>query len=206
MAVIVNAWTRQNPVAAQGRTGDQSIKFVPAPRIFIKTAESTTSAPVQTYYTKSNGTALTGWTDLGIVEGLATLTYNKTNKDVKTGIDQILRLRYIGEKTAEIEASLSQFDDLAFENVSGLTASVISNGSIIAYRAGEEDVINKAIMLVAQNKLNGKEWQVYNPSAYMSFSYNLNGDFLELKFNAALPAFTPTGQTSECLFHKVFYA
>lgn len=206
MAVIVNAWTRQNPLTVQGRTGDQSIKFVPAPRVFIKAAESTSAAPVQNYYTKSNGVAVSGWDDLGIIEGLATLTYNKTNKDVKTGVDQILRLRYIGEKTAELEASFSQFGDYTFEKISGLTASVISAGSIIAYRAGEEDVINRALLLVAQNKLDGKEWQLYNPSAYMSFSYNLNGDFLELKFNAALPAFTPAGQTSECLFHKTFFA
>lgn len=205
MAVIVNAWTRQNPMESGGRTGSQSIKFVPAPRVFIKTADSTTSAPAQAYYTKTNGLVPAGWTDLGIVEGLATITYNKEIKDVLTGLDNILRLRYIGKKTAEIEASLSQFDDRAFEQVSGLTASVISNGSIISYRVGEEDVITKALLLVADNKLDGKEWALYNPSAYISFSYAINGDFLELKMNAGLGAFTVQGTTSECLFVKNFF-
>lgn len=205
MAVIVNAWTRQNPVTTHGRTGEQSIKFIPAPRVFIKAADSTTAAPVQAYYTKSAGTVPTGWTDLGIIEGLATITYNKENTDVLTGVDQILRIRYISQKTAEIEANFSQFDDRAFENISGLTASVISNGSIIGYRVGEEDVITRALLLVADNKLDGKEWQIYNPSAYIGFSYELNGDFLELKMNAALGAFTPSGSASECLFHKTFF-
>ncbi len=204
MAVIVNAWTRQNPGPA-GRTGEQSIKFVPAPRVFIKTAESTTAAPVQAYFTKSNGAVPSGWTDLGIIEGLAQVTYNKELKQVLTGVDQILRIQYVGQKTAEIEANFSQFDDKAFENISGLTASVISNGSIIGYGVGEEDVITKALLLVASNKLDGKEWHIYNPSAYISFGYELNGDFLELKMTAALGAFTPQNGSTECLFYKTFY-
>jgi len=169
-------------------------------------AESQTAAPVQTHFVKSNGTTPSGWTDLGIIEAVATVTYNKEIKEVLTGIDQVLRQSYVGRKTAEIQFNLSQFDDNAFENISGLTASIITSGSVINYQVGSEDIISKALLLVLQNKLDGKEIQLYNPSADFSFAFVQNAEFLELQVTGKLNSFTASGSATEGFFSLTFFA
>jgi hypothetical protein len=208
MAVITNRNTQQTPITL-GRTGAQSIRFIPGPRVYMRTADSTSAAPVQNYYTKSNGTTPSGWTDLGIVSGVVTLTYEKEIKDIETGIDQVLRLSYVGKKTAGIEFSLGQFDDVALETISGLTASVIVAGSTVAYKVGSEDLIQRAVMFVVQNKIDGKEWQFYNPNALLSFQILEEDDALVLKANGRLPAFQVAGAAGsdpELFIHSTIYA
>jgi len=205
MAVIVNKNTRQNPITS-GRTGTQVVKFVPAPRVYIKNEESITAAPVQAYFTKSNGATPSGWTDLGIIESVATVTYTKEIKEIKTGIDLVLRQSYVGEKTASIEFNLSQFDDVAFEQVSGLTASTVVSGSTINYQVGSEDIVTKAMLLVLQNKLDGKEIQLYTPSCDLTFNFQQNGEFLELQGQGKLKSFTASGSSVESFFSMTFFA
>lgn len=206
ITVTSNKNTRQTPMTAAGRTGSQPVKFIPAPRVYIKTADSTTAAPVQTYYTKSNGSTPSGWTDLGVIEGLATITYNKEIKDIKTGIDLVLRASYVGEKTAFIEFNLSQFGDVVLEELSGLAASTIITGSTINYQVGSEDIIEKALLLVIQNKITAHEVQIYSPAALLSFQYVQNGEFLELQGNGRLPLFTPQGGSTEAFMSTTFFA
>jgi hypothetical protein len=203
MAVIGNRNSRQNPITS-GRTGTQIVKFVPAPRVYIKAADSITAATIP--YVKSDGVTPAGFTDLGIVEGLATITYNKEIKEVLTGIDQVLRQSYVGRKTASIQFNLSQFDDTVFENISGLTASTIISGSTINYQVGSEDIITKALLLVVQNKLDGKEMQLYNPAADLSFTFNQNGDYLELQVTGNMKAFTASGAALESFYSLSFFA
>jgi len=205
MAVVTNKNTRQNPITS-GKTGTQMVKFVPAPRVYIKAEESITSAPVQAYFTKSNGSTPSGWTDLGIIESVATVTYTKEIKEIKTGIDLVLRQSYVGEKTASIEFNLSQFDDVAFETVSGLTASTIVSGSTINYQVGSEDIVSKALLLVLQNKLDGKEIQLYSPSCDFTFNFQQNGEFMELQGQGKLKSFTATGSAVESFFSMTFFA
>lgn len=157
---LSNKNTRQNPVTS-GRTGTQVIKFIPAPRVYVKAVDSISAAPVQNYFAKSAGVTPSGWTDLGIIESVATVTYTKTLKEIKTGIDLVLRQSYVSEKTAEIQFNLSQFDDNAFESISGISASVIISGSTINYQVGNEDIQSKALLLVLQNKLDGKFCPLY---------------------------------------------
>jgi len=208
MAITVtsNKNTRQTPMTATGRTGSQPTKFIPAPRIYIKSADSVTAAPVQSYFTKSSGSTPAGWTDLGVIEGLANITYNKEIKDVKTGIDLVLRASYVGEKTAFIEFSLSQFGDVVLEELSGLAASTIITGSTVNYQVGSEDIIEKALLLVVDNKITSHEVQIYSPAALLSFQYQQNGEFLELQGNGRLPAFTAQGASAESFMSTTFFA
>jgi hypothetical protein len=199
MAVITNLNTQQKPMAASGRTGVQVVKFIDAPRVYIKTVDSTPT-PVTT---KSNGVLPTGWTDLGIVNGKLKITYAKEIKEVRTGLDQVLRASYVGKKTAGMEFQLSQFDDVAMEQLSGVTPSVVSAGSTVQFALGSEDIIQKALLLVSQNKLDGKEWQFYHPDAYLTFSIADNGDETIITGTANLIAF-PFNSLDTLLIQSMF--
>lgn len=206
MSVIINKNTTQTPVAIVGNAGTQVIRFIPACRVYLKTSDSTTAAPVQNYYTKSNGTTPAGWTDLGIMNGPGQVLYVKTKKEIQTGIDKVVRAVYIAQKTANIDFSLDQYDDLALAQVSGLAPSIVTAQSIVNYQLGQEDVVQKAILLVAQNKLDGKEIQFYHPNAYISFQTEYNGDEMRLKVNAELVAFTSVGATVDSLISTTIFA
>jgi hypothetical protein len=185
MAVIVNKNTTQTPVAT-GRTGTQVIKFIDAPRVYIKTAD-VSAAPVMT---KSNGTTPSGWTDLGSVNGKVRIQYEKEVKEVRTGVDQVLRQSYIGQKTGSFEFVMSQFDDVVIEQLSGLNPYTVQSGSAYSFGLGSEDIISKALLLVVQNKLDGKEWQFYNPNADLSFTLEDNGEETVVRGRGNLKAFT----------------
>ena len=176
-------------MVAAGLTGQQTTKWIDAPRIYIKSTDSTPTPVV----IKSNGALPTGWTDLGIVNGKFKITYQKDVKEVRTGIDETLRAIYIGKKTAKFEFQLSQFDDVTMSQLSGLTASQITNGSIYQYGVGIEDVVQKALLLVSQNKLDGKEWQFYSPLAYLSFGITDNNQETVLAGVGDLPSFAWAG-------------
>ncbi len=203
MAVIVNRNTTQAPNTTVGLTGTQVIKFINAPRVYIKTLDSSPTPVV----VKSNGTTPSGWTDLGSVDGMAKVTYTKDVKEVRLGMDEILMATYVGKKTAGFEFSLTQFDDIVLQNVSGLTASTTTAGSIVSYGVGSEDVVQKALLLVAQNKLDGKEMQFYSPLAYLTFAIEDSSGALVLKANANLPSFAwTTGGTTFAYFVSTIFA
>lgn len=197
MPILVNRNTTQAPMSAAGRTGTQVVRLIPAPRIYVKNPDSLTAAPVHTYYTASNGSTPSGWTDLGIISGDAKVIYDKKVNKVMTGIDEYLRSAYVGSKEATIEFDLAQFDDANIELLTGLTASVITNGSIINYQVGQEDLVQKAILVVFQNKLDQKEFQFYNPNAYLNFVFAEDNEGMVLRCTGILPSFTASGQTQE---------
>ncbi len=206
MAIAVNKNTTQQAMTAAGRTGVQTLRFVPGARVYTRTPDSLTAAPVQTYFTKSNGTTPSGWTDLGTVMGTVKLNYNKKVKEVKTGIDDYFRAAYVDEKVGGVEFELSQLDDVTLETISGLTASVIQSGSIINYQVGQEDLNQLAMMIIVTSKLDSKEIQLYNPSAYLNFVWAEQGDALVLKVTGLLPFFTASGQTKEGMLSVTEYA
>jgi len=202
MAITVNKNTTQAGMTAAGRTGVQSIKFIPAPRVYIK-AVDTSPAPC---LAKSNGETPSGWTDLGSVAGAAKVTYTPKVQEVLTGIDNVFRAAYINGKTGQVEFSLAQLDDVVIEQVTGLTASVITSGSVISYQVGQTDLYQKAILLVLQNKLDGKELQFYNPNAYINFTFEDSGDAASMKVTAMLPFFVAPGNTLEGLLSVSVFA
>jgi hypothetical protein len=81
--------------------------------------------------------------------------------------------------------------------VTGLTASVVTAGSVYTFHAGQEDIQQFALLLLLQNKLDGKEWQWYHPSAFVNWEYADSTDKIVLKVTALLTAFTAAGQTQE---------
>ncbi len=157
--------------------------------MYVKTADSITAALVPNI--KSNGATPSGWTDLGSVEGVCKIGVEKKVKQVKTGIDNYFRAAYTDEKVGTCEFSLSQLDDLVFGQVTGLgaTASTILTGSAYTYAVGSEDLSQQAILMVVQNKLDGKEWQYYNPNAYLNYAIEDSGDEYRLKVTGLLPFF-----------------
>lgn len=205
MPVIANKNTTQTPHGTAGVTGTQVVKFIPASRVYVKTAESTTAAPVQNYFTKSDGSTPSGWTDLGAMLGEAKVTYNKEVVKVKMGLDKSLRAVYTGEKEGSIEFNLAQMDDYTMSQL-GLTASTIVSGSRVNFRVGQETVVQSAILIVYQNKLDGKEMQIYHPAAYLTFVWDEVDDGLCFKVTADLPLFTANGQTTEQLMSVTFFA
>lgn len=205
MPVITNKNTTQAPLTTGGITGTQVTKFIPASRVYLKAVDSTTAAPVQTYMTKSNGTTPAGWTDLGTMLGDATLTYNKEIIKVTTGIDKALRAVYTGSKDGNISFNLAQMDDAAMAQF-GLTASTLVSGSTVNFRVGQESVVQAALLAVYQNKLDGKEMQIYHPAAYISFVWDTVEDGLVFKVDADLSLFIAAGQTVEQIMSVTFFA
>jgi hypothetical protein len=200
MPILVNRNTTQSPMTTAGRTGSQLIRLIPAPRIYVKAPDALTATPVQSYYNPSNGSTPAGWTDLGIVAGNLKLVYDKKVKEVMTGIDQYLRAAYVEQKKASIDFELEQFDDVNVELLTGFTGSVITSGSIINYQLGQEDLIQKAILIVFQNKLDQKEFQFYNPNAFLNFQFNETASGMTLKVTGLFPSFTAAGQTNESFY------
>lgn len=195
MAVIVNTNTRQNPMTASGLTGAQVVRFIDGPRIYIKAIDSIPTPVV----VKSNGVTPTGWTDLGIVDGKAKVTYTKSIEEVRTGIDQVLQAEFVNKKTMQMQFNLTQFDDIVLEQLSALTTSTITSGSIVQFPVGAEDVVQRALLVVLQNKLDGKEWQFYSPDAYITFQYTSQGDYTLVQGNADLPLFVWAGSYALCV-------
>lgn len=202
MAILVNAFTSQTPITG-GLTQSQLIKLIPAPRVFVK---SSVTQPCAIPGVKAAGATPSGWTDLGIVSGMAKVGYAKKTKDVKTGIDNVLRASYADDKTATVEFSLSQVDDIVMQSITGLTASQITSNSIYTFHLGQEDLAQMALLLVVESKLDGKEWQFFSPNVYMNFAFADQGDAFELKCTATLPFFSVTGQTNQDVLSATIFA
>lgn len=205
MPILVNKNTTQTPLTTLGRTGSQTTRFIPAPRIYVKAPDPTNPAPVQANFVVSNGATPAGWTDLGIVSKGAKVVYDKKEKDILTGIDNYFRAAYVEQKTAKVEFDLEQFDDLNLELLTGYTGSVITSGSIINYQVGEEDLVQKAILVVFQNKLDQKEFQFYNPNAFINFVFKEGAEGMVLSVTAMLPSFTPQGETKESFLSTTIF-
>lgn len=210
MPVIVNKNTQQTPLGTPtgAITGVQSIRHIPAARCYVKvTPDSTTAAPVNLYsaYTqKSNGitpTAPTGagvgagtYVDLGIMSTPGKVTYTKNQKKIQTGIDKITQLIYVESRSAMLEFNLDQMDDYLLQQL-GFVNSVITSGSSINFQIGQEDVVNLALIMVYQNKIDGKEIQWYHPSAAFTVTFETTADQVAIKCSVELIAFLPAGST-----------
>jgi hypothetical protein len=209
MAILTNKNTQGTPLTALGTSGAQSIKLIPAPRVYVKTSDPLTGTVIpgfQGVSWKSNGVTPTGWTDLGYVVGNAKVGYGKKTKEVRTGIDNEFRAAYTSQKDGTIEFSLGQLDDITLATISGLSASVITAQSVVAYKLGQEDLNQMALLLVVQNKLDGKEWQFYNPNSYLNFAIDDTNDGMTLKVTGMLPFFTVGVDTKETMLAATIFA
>jgi hypothetical protein len=206
---IVNNFTTQKPLTILGSTGNQVLNAIPASRVFIKAVDSLTATPIDTYtaYTfKTNGATPTGWSDAGIMDTPGKLTYKKNEKKVTTGIDKVIRAVYSESKEASIDITLVQMDDYLL-SLLGFNGSVATAGSSMNFLVGQEDIIQKALLCVYSNKLDGKEFHVYHPAAYLNCTFDMASDKMVVKVSAELVPFTPaTGPSVEALYALNIFA
>lgn len=221
MAVIVNRNTQQTPLTTPSGevTGVQSIRHIPAARVYVKsTPDSTAAAPVNLYAAYSmkssgqtpvcpTGTGVTAGTyvDLGIMSTPGKVTYTKNQKKIQTGIDKITQMIYVESRTANIEFNLDQMDDYLLQQL-GFASSVITSGSSINFQIGQEDVVNLALILVYENKIDGKEIQWYHPSAAFTVTFETSSDALVIKCNVELIAFQAAGASLLSLVSTTVFA
>jgi len=211
MAVIVNKNTQQTPLGNPfgANDGVQSIKFIPAGRVYIKTTpDSTTATNVNAYAAfsqKSDGQTIVNpypnsgvsagtYVDLGIMSTPGKVTYNKVQKKVQTGIDKITQLVYVESRDANLEFELDQVDDYILAQL-GFITSVITSGSSVNFQIGQEDVVNVAIVIVYQNKIDGKEIQWYHPSGALTVTFNSTADMISVKVVCEMIAFQAMGSS-----------
>jgi hypothetical protein len=184
--ITVNKNTTQNPSVAQGRTGQQSLRFIPAPRVYIAPPDY---SPVPgTVFPLSNGSTPSAFTDLGVVTGNASVQITRATAPVFSGVDKIQTGVVSQGISGGVSFSLSQMDDFLLEQLSGTGPAYTSTG-YANYQIGGQNLTPAALLLVVQNKLDGKEWQFYNPTALLSFSFDNQSDAMGLKVSGILPAY-----------------
>jgi hypothetical protein len=203
MAITSNVNTTQASMQALGRTGVQSVKFIPAPRVYITLPVGTGSVPVPSVI--SNGVTPDGFIDLGAVSGNVKIDYVRKVVEVTTGIDNYFRGAYGGGTTNTVEFYLEQFDDVVLENITGLASTIISN-AVANYQTGQGDLQQLSLLLVVQNKFDGKEFQFFNPNTYLNFSFENSGDDLMLKCTGYLPYFTAASQPTESIMSVTVFS
>jgi hypothetical protein len=220
MAVVVNRNTQQTPLGTPtgSITGVQSIRHIPAARVYVKsTQDSTTATPVNLYSAyamKSNGatpTAPTGtgvtagtYVDLGIMSTPGKVTYTKNQKKVQTGIDKITQLIYVESRSAQMEFNLDQMDDYLLQQL-GFQSSVITSGSSINFQIGQEDVVYLAMIMVYQNKIDGKEIQWYHPGAAFTVTFETSAEQVVIKCSVELVAFMAAGANTLSLISTTIF-
>lgn len=200
-------------------TGVQSIRHIPAARVYVKLApDSTTAAPVNAYAAysmKSSGQTITcptgagvvagTYIDLGIMSTPGKVTYTKNQKKVQTGIDKITQLIYVESRSAMVEFTLDQMDDYLLQEL-GFSSSVITAGSSINFQIGQEDVVNMAMVLVYENKIDGKEIQWYHPSAAFTVTFETSAESLVIKCSVEMIAFQAAGASLLSLVSTTVFA
>lgn len=186
----------------------QSIRHIPAARVYVKTAIDsitiTNTSLMSAYTQKSNGTTPTApvgagitvgtYVDLGIMSTPGKVTYTKNQKKIQTGIDKITQLIYVESRSAMLEFNLDQMDDYLLQQL-GFVSSVITAGSSINFQIGQEDVVTLAMIMVYQNKIDGKEIQWYHPAAAFTVTFETSTDQVVIKCSVELTAFTPAGSS-----------
>lgn len=189
-----NKWTQGSPLSGA------STRAVLAERAYL--------APVATAYADPSA-KLAGadpaspWADLGIVkDSKVVLTYTKDVKPVETGIEKVRRGSYTLQKKCMASFVLEQYDMATFALVNGLSATTVGSIGSKMY-IGQDDIVEKALLFLGTNKIDGKEFQHYTSKAALAWSIAEDGDFRTLKVDADFYSFLPVGETVECFFTMI---
>jgi len=162
----------ENTLSEVRRAPDRArVWFMPEPHVFVRPINNINYSSVTKMNGNTNNICEKGWSYIGKTHGSATF-------------------RSIDPRTCTVEFILEQFDDLEFEAISGLNASIISSQKI-EYNISSEDVIQKEILFVSQSPIAGNEIHLYNPACTLQFNFQQNGEFLELECNGSVNEFTP---------------
>lgn len=183
-----NKWTQGTPLSGA------STRAVIAERVYI--APSNTAYVDPTVKLEGADPA-SPWVDLGIIkDSKVTLTYTKDTKPVETGIEKVRRGSYTLGKKCMASFVLEQYDLDTLSLVSGL--STVAVGSIGGkLHIGQDDIVEKALLFLGTNKVDGKEIQHYTKKASLAWSIQEDTDARDLKVDADFYSFLPTGETVE---------
>lgn len=192
MSTTTNNYTLQPP-----KTG-ASTKAVMAERCFI--------APANTPYNGDNSDPTarydgslspTGFTDLGIVMGSQVqFSYQKELRYIETGIEKVRRGAYTLGKTAQCSFTLEQYD---IDTIALLTGQTIASVGAIGgkMQIGQDDVVERALLFIGTNKIDGKEHHLYCKKGVISWNIEQNDDSRVIKVTADLYPFLASGETVE---------
>lgn len=188
MAVFSNKYTKQPPISGA------STAAVMAERVYIAPADTVYGAPGAKLAGADPGGA---WVDLGIVkDSRVTLNYTKDIKYVETGIEKVRRGAYTLGKTAEASFMLEQYDIDSVALLTGLTIQAVGGiGGVL--HIGQDDVVERALLFIGTNKLDGKEHHIYCKKGVVVFQVQQEDDRRLLAATASLYPFVSTGETDE---------
>lgn len=182
-----NKYTQQPPLSGA------STRTVLAERVYYANANTAYADPGA----KLAGGDPAGFSDMGIVmNSRVTLTYTKEVKPVNTGIEQVRRGSYSMAKSCKAEFTLEQFDIDLISVLSGLSITAVG-GIGGKLHLGQDDVVEKALLFVGTNKVDGKEFHHYSKKCSLSWSIDQQDDSRMLKVEADMYSFLPSGETVE---------
>lgn len=182
-----NKWTQGTPLSGA------STRAVLAERVYYAAANTAYADPTA----KLNGADPAGWSDMGIVkDSKVTLTYTKEVKPVETGIEKVLRGAYVLSKKCMATWDLEQYDIDTIAILSGLsiTAVGVIGGKLTL---GQDDLVEKSLLFLGTNKVDGKEFHHYTKKATLEFAVGEDGDSRTLKATAQFYSFLPSGDSVE---------
>lgn len=190
MSLTSNKYTQQPPKSGA------STKTVLAERVYFAAADTAYADPTA----RLDGGDPAGWSDLGIIaDSRVNLTYNKEIKYVETGIEKVARGAYSLSKSVMAEFTLDQYDIDTIADVAGLsiTAVGVIGGKL---QVGTDDVVEKALLFIGVNKVDGKEHHIYSKKASLTWAADQQDDARVIKVTARLYAFIPSGGSVDTLF------
>src|ERR1044072_7051114 len=184
---VSNKLTKQPPVSGA------STAAVMAERVYIAAADTAYAAPAA----RLDGTDPVGWTDLGVVkDSRVNMSYTKEIRYVETGIERVRRGSYSGSKNAETNFMLEQYDLDTISLLTGLSIDAVG-GIGGGLHIGQDDVVEKALLFIGINKVDGKEHDIYCKKGTLAFQIQQEDDRRIVSATASLYPFVPSGETEE---------
>lgn len=185
-----NKYTQQPPKSGA------STKAVMAERAYFAAANTAYADPSA----RLDGADPAGFTDMGVVGGSkVTMTYNKEVRYVETGIDKVRRGSYTMGKSAQAQWTLEQYDIDTIADLTGQSVTAVGGigGKVFV---GKDDIVEKALLFIGTNKVDGKEHHIYCKKAGLSWSLEDQDDSRVIRVTADLYAFVPSGETLDSFY------
>lgn len=185
---VSNKLTKQPPISGA------STAVVLAERVYIAPADTAYADPGARLDGADPGGA---WVDLGVVkDSRVNLAYTKEIRYVETGIEKVRRGAYSLAKTAECTFMLEQYDLDVMSLLTGLTTEAVGaiGGKL---HIGQDDVVDKALLFIGINKVDGKEHHIYCKKGTITFAVQQEDDRRLLAVTASLYPFISSGETEE---------
>ncbi len=188
---VSNKLTKQPPISGA------STAAVMAERVYIAAADTAYATPAARLEGADPGGS---WTDLGVVkDSRVNLSYNKEIRYVETGIERVRRGSYSVSKNAETNFMLEQYDLDTIALLTGLSIDAVGGiGGVL--HIGQDDVVEKALLFIGINKVDGKEHHIYCKKGTVSFQIQQEDDRRIVSASASLYPFVPSGETEEAFF------